>query len=175
MLSKDKAMVFEELSAQHTQSLYQFEHDNRAWFETLISSRGEDFYAEGGVAQHIAKAMAEAGTGRSFAGLLLDSSHVVARGNLKDFSADGRSCFVGYRVASAYAGQGWATVCLAELLKIAETRFGVIECRARVLDNNPASAAVLQKNGFKPIAREDNYLEFNGQMLASTIFSRSSL
>lgn len=67
-------------------------------------------------------------------------------GNVLAFSIEGRR-FVGYWIGMAYAGRGFATAALAELLRDFETTRPVF---AHVALTNPASLRVLEKCGFLP-------------------------
>ena len=96
-----KSMVFQALSADHFNQLFQFEVENRIWFETLISSRGEEFYTTKGIRSHIREAVEGTKLGRSYSGVLIENGHISARGNLKNICNANASCEVGYRVASS--------------------------------------------------------------------------
>lgn len=167
-------MIFEALADKHLESLFRFEFENRTWFETQISSRGDDFYTESGVKSHIHESIVDAELGRSFSAVLVENDEISARANLKDICADDKSCFVGYRVAHKSTGQGRASYCLAELIREAHASHEIAQLKARVLSNNPVSMSVLKKKGFKEIGYEENYIELNGKYLGCALFSHES-
>jgi len=168
-------VIFEVLSEKHLASLFRFESDNRTWFETQISSRGDNFYTELGVRNHIDESIVDAELGKSFSAVLIENDEISARANLKNICVEENSCFVGYRVAYKSIGQGRASYCLSELIREAHASYEIAQLKARVLSNNPASMSVLKKKGFKEIAYEENFIELNGTSLGCSLFSRLSI
>lgn len=168
-------MIFETLSDKHLDLLFKFEVENREWFETLISSRGNYFYTYYGIKNHISNCISDTKLGKGYSGVLIDNGAVVARGNLKDICTENKSCSVGYRVAKNSIGKGYASYCLAELIRKAITSYSIKELEAQVLENNPASKAVLEKLGFKATCHELNFIELNGIKLGCTTFRRVSI
>ncbi len=164
-------MKFETLSSQHLNLLFQFELENRAWFESLIASRGDDFYTLSNIKKHIFECIANAKLGISYSGVLIENGAIVARGNLKDICTAENKGSVGYRVAKNSTGKGYASFCLTELMNIASNTYSLSELNALVLDNNPASAAVLKKQGFKIQSYQANFLALNGGKFGCTTYS----
>ncbi|MBB6521416.1 GNAT family N-acetyltransferase [Pseudoteredinibacter isoporae] len=154
-------MIVKPLAINHLQALLQFELENRAWFESLIEPRGDDFYTLDGVAAHIGEWVEKVHQGRAYSVLLFDEDVVVARGNLKGIS-DG-SAEVGYRVAQQQGSKGLASLCLSHLISEARNTFKLRELQARVLDNNPASFRVLQKQGFEKFECLPESINIQGQ------------
>jgi len=163
-------MVFETLANKHLDLLFQFELENREWFESLISSRGDDFYSCIGVKEHISDSIVKNVLGNQYSGVLIVDGVIVARGNLKDICSDNNRCSIGYRVAKKEAGKGYASYCLTELKRISKNLYSINELEAQVLDNNPASIAVLKKQGFKMSFHEGNFIEFKGKQLGCSTF-----
>lgn len=161
-------MKFQALSCEHLEQLFQFELENRIWFESLIASRGEDFYSRSNIKQHIFDCMASAKQGHSYSGVLIANNAIVARGNLKNICAKKHSGSVGYRVAKNCIGKGFASFCLSKLIKVASNDLALSKLNAQVLDNNPASAAVLIKRGFKAKSYQPNYFTVNGEKFGCT-------
>lgn len=166
-------MKFEVLSQKHLGLLFQFELENRQWFESLISSRGDHFYTRSGVKKHIDAHLTEAKLGNSYSGVLLVDDKIVARGNLKDICSKKQSCSVGYRVAKNSIGRGYSSYCLTTLIKIANTEYSIDNIEAKVLENNPASQAVLKKAGFTSHYFEHNFIDLHGNNLSCTTYKRT--
>lgn len=166
-------MIFETLSVEHSDKLLQFELENKAWFESKISPRECYFYTSEGIKMHIFDSIINMSAGTHYSGVLLIDDKIVARGNLKDMSLEHSYAAVGYRVAKASIGKGYASYCLNQLIEVASQRYCLNELKALVLDNNPASKAVLQKLGFKAQSHQDNFITHCGTSLGCTSFSRS--
>ena len=161
-------MLFESLAMKHADLLLQFELTNRVWFETLISSRGDDFYNQAGVKTHISSLLAGEQRGENYSAVLIENNIIVARANIKNICDRSNVCEVGYRVGQKNIGKGYASYCLSELIRIAQISYGVKTILADVLDNNPASAAILKKLAFSVISHQDNYITLNGDILGCT-------
>ncbi len=161
-------MQFELLSKHHLKQLLNFELENRSWFESLIEPRDNAFYSEQGVCEHIDAELDKVNSGSAFCGLLIKDNEIVARANLRDICAN--KAFVGYRVSKNFTSQGYASFCLASLVKIAKREFGVKALEAKVLENNPASKHILLKHGFEIIGNLPNFLILNSKQLACIEF-----
>jgi len=165
-------VIFETLSEKHLDLLFQFELANREWFESMISPREDDFYTMAGIKMHIFDSVINMQLGTHYSGVLMQNDQIVARGNLKDISVKMYKASVGYRVAEHYTGNGCASYCLTELQRIAGDVYLLKELEALVLDNNPASKAVLQKRGFNAENHKANFMELNNVKLGCTTFKK---
>jgi ribosomal-protein-alanine N-acetyltransferase len=161
-------MHIELLSKRHSKRLFHFELENRAWFESFIAPREENFYSKQGVIDHIRTEMDKVDCGTAFCGLLIKGNEIVARANLRDICTN--KAMVGYRVAKRFTSQGCASFCLASLVNIGKREFDVKSLEAKVLQNNPASKYVLIKQGFKIIGSVPNFITLDNKSLACTEF-----
>ena len=88
--------------------------------------------------------------------------------NLKEIDCRLQKAEVGYRIAERYTGKGIASNCLRELIFEARARFGLQSLYANVLDNNPASKRVLEKQGFRSVGYEPEFFEIDGILWGCT-------
>lgn len=137
----------ERLRADHASAVLAFEVENRAYFATFINDRGDEFFEQFAERHEAMLAEQEAGTG-IFHVLVDDDGAVLGRFNLFEVS-DG-TAVLGYRVAERAAGRGVATAAVAELCRLAATRYGLQTLKASTSHGNVASQKVLTKNGFVP-------------------------
>ncbi len=168
-------MIFETLSDKHVDLLFQFELENKEWFESLIPPREDYFYTRSGIKMHILDSVINMNLATHYSGVLIQNDRIVARGNLKDICAKKENASVGYRVAEHSIGKGYASYCLDKLIRIAVRSYSVNALEALVLDNNPASKAVLQKLGFNAISHQSNFIELNGVNQGCTTFRHISV
>jgi len=77
---------------------------------------------------------------------------VVGSGGFKGLPIDGR-VEIGYGVAAAYRGRGFATAGVHGLLRVAFGEAGVVEAYAETALDNPASRRVVEKLGFRHLGR----------------------
>jgi RimJ/RimL family protein N-acetyltransferase len=76
---------------------------------------------------------------------------------------------LGYWLAHQATGRGYATIAVKGLLEYARTSLRASDIYAGVTHGNGASAAVLRRAGFTPIARFDTYTRFHRGMGQSSI------
>ncbi len=135
------------LRADHADAVLAFELENRDYFATSISDRGDAYFDQFTERHNELLAEQEAGLGAYYV-LVDDDGSVLGRFNLyrlKDGPAE-----LGYRVAQRAAGRGVATAAVRELCQLAVSRHGLRVMRAATSDTNVASQRVLIKAGFAP-------------------------
>ncbi|GAA2354836.1 N-acetyltransferase [Catellatospora methionotrophica] len=133
------------LTAEHAPALLAFETANRAWFARTIPDRGEDYFTH--FAQRHTAILAEQAAGLHHFHVVVDpAGEIAGRVNLVDV-ADG-SAELGYRIAASAAGRGLATAMVAQVCALAANAYGLTGLTAVTTLDNPASAAVLRRNGF---------------------------
>jgi ribosomal-protein-alanine N-acetyltransferase len=142
----------QQLHADHAAAVLAFELANRAYFATIISDRGDEFFDRFDEV-HQAR-LAEQATGHgAYYVLVAEDGPVLGRFNLI-FDGDG-TAILGYRVAQHTAGRGVATAAVRELCGLAPARHGLHTLRAATSDQNAASQRVLIKAGFVPVGPAD--------------------
>lgn len=143
------AITLTILQRADSAALLAFELTNRAWFEQHIDARQASFYTPAGIAAHIDDYLAQHALGRWHPLLLRDGDDtLIGRANLKHIDAGTGTAEVGYRISESAGGRGAASLALQHLIALAKDQYGLIGLRAEVLENNPASAHILEKNGF---------------------------
>ena len=135
----------ERLRPDHAGALLAFEQENRAYFAAWVSDRGDDYFANF-AARHRDLLAVQAAGECHFHLIMSADGEVLGRVNLVDV-ADG-SAELGYRIAERATGRGLATSAVAAMCTRAATEYGLTELRARATLDNPASRAVLERNGF---------------------------
>lgn len=142
------AFELRPLRPDDAEAVLAFELENRAYFATWITDRGDAFFQ--GFEEHHRALLAEQDAGICMFYVLVDGdgSAVVGRFNLYDLQ-DG-AANVGYRVAERVAGAGVATRGLLELCHLAIERHGLRILTAEASQANRASQRVLEKAGFAP-------------------------
>lgn len=140
------------LRRDHADAVLAFELENRAFFTSTISDRGDAYFEHFADRHNALLAEHVAGTG-AFYVLVDDDSSVLGRFNLI-FEPE-HTARLGYRVAERSCGRGVATATVRELCDLAATRHGVRIMRAAVSHSNPASQRVLVKTGFVPVGPAD--------------------
>ena len=129
----------------HAPALLAFEQENRAYFAAVIPDRGDDYFAEFDE-RHAELLESQAAGTDYFHVLVAEDGEIVGRVNL--LKVEDGAAELGYRIAEKAAGQGLATAAVREVRELAAEKYGLTRLRARVTLDNPASAKVLERNGF---------------------------
>lgn len=145
-------ITIEPLSQQNARAVFDFEVENRAFFEIDLPSRGDGYYDYDSYCDIIKEILVEQGRGECFmyvirgeAGLVLGRVNVTA---VQDNAAE-----LGYRIGQAAAGKGVATRAVALALQLAASKHGLNKITAGTSPQNIASQKVLEKNGFSPAGK----------------------
>jgi ribosomal-protein-alanine N-acetyltransferase len=145
-------MQIRDLLLSDTDNLLEFELANRDWFEKFVASRGDYFYSTTAVQDHIRAYRLAKQQGR-FHGCVIVNEHgkIVGRANLREMDLKKGVAEVGYRIGQCYTGQGIATAATQHLIALAYGEWHIRQLSGFVSVENPASAKVLEKNGFVKI------------------------
>jgi len=151
------------LQERDAEELFQFEKNNRLFFEQRVPSRGEDYYNFETFNIRYRELLAEQQENKSKFYLIKDhAGNIIGRINLVDIDITNDIAEVGYRVGEEYGGKGIGAKALKLLL---ETEISVNKIKAKTTTNNIASQKVLEKNGFKQVCISGDEFEMNGQKM----------
>jgi [ribosomal protein S5]-alanine N-acetyltransferase len=138
----------EKVQKKDAEKLFQFEKENRAFFETMVPSRGDEYYIYDQFLTVLEELLKEQSENTSFFYLIKDEwAHIVGRINLVDIHIENRSASIGYRIGKAFLKKGIASKALELMLKETE-KLNVKEIHAKTTYNNIGSRKVLENNGF---------------------------
>ena len=161
------------LTPEDAGALLAFERRNRDFFAAVIAARADDFFSEPGIVLYVQELLTEHAQKKVCPFVVMEAGEMIGRANLWQIDLRSRTAYVGYRVAEHCQGQGIATQSLKHLIQVATDQLGLQTLNANVLDNNPASAHVLEKQGFAVLGHTEQFLELNGQTLGCRHFQRS--
>lgn len=131
-------------------ALYDFECQNRLYFEQFVPGRGEEFYHWSSFQKKFQELLKEQRASLCYMHIIInEKDEMMGRMNLIDVNHDTKSAELGYRIGEASAGKGYASKALSLLVKEAMERYGLQQINAKTVHDNIASQRVLQKNGFR--------------------------
>jgi ribosomal-protein-alanine N-acetyltransferase len=150
----DSCVRLELLTTEHTARLETFEKENRAFFASRITDRGDQYFEE--FAARLAALVQENAEGTSLLCVVVDDGDgdgdgdgdILGRVNITDIDQP-ELTELGFRVAERAQGRGVASAGVRLALAQASQR-GVRTVRARVSTTNAASQRVLERCGFRP-------------------------
>lgn len=156
-------ITLHELANHDMENLYAFELENRAYFEKMVPSRGEDYYDFPIFKKKNSMLLDEQAQKLSYFYLIKNElDHIVGRLNLTDIDKKLQLGHVGYRVGEKHIGQGIANKAL-QLLLARVSNLGIRQIAAKTTTNNIASQKVLEKNGFTYTGTSSEGFTMHGQ------------
>jgi [ribosomal protein S5]-alanine N-acetyltransferase len=145
-------ITIELLSELDAEAVFEFEYENKTFFEKMVPARDKDYFFFATYQQIHRELVKEQREGRSYFYLIKNNiGTIVGRINLVDIDPISRIGNMGYRVGECYAGIGIAGKAVTLLLKEAYLNHVVDEIVAKTTTNNIASQKVLEKNGFEKL------------------------
>ncbi|QOR67811.1 GNAT family N-acetyltransferase [Cytobacillus suaedae] len=140
--------------------LYQFEKENKEYFETMVPSRGQEYYVFDHFLKQLHSLLDEQAEGLSYFYLIKSvNGEIVGRINLVDI--EDSTGHLGYRVGEKYLGRGIASQAVRELLSTTTIR----EINAKTTSNNFASQRVLERNQFSLVTKDLEAISLNNQVV----------
>ncbi len=156
-------MNFRILQKSDVDKLFQFELDNRRWFEKHIAARESDFYSKFKVEKYIIACLAEFHTQVMYPAIIEVDDVIIARVNFRNINLEKKTADIGYRVAESESGKGVASFAVSEMLEIAEKNFCLKNIKSYVSATNIASQRVLEKYAFKQVKLHKDFVVVSGQ------------
>ncbi|WP_161962495.1 GNAT family N-acetyltransferase [Nocardioides speluncae] len=155
------------LTTSDQDDLLAFEQTNREFFAKAVGDRGDAFFAE--FPRRLRSLVDENDQGRSLFFVIRDAlDDVVGRVNLADI--DTGEPELGYRIAEAAGGRGYATEAVRLAIRAAAAA-GVRRVKAKATADNHASHQVLLANGFRRLdGGEPAHLDVDGRLLDAVHF-----
>lgn len=155
-------LTLELLSEDMADELLQFELDNRAFFESMIPGRGDDYYNPETFRAVLRGLIQERVEGTAFMYIIRnEEGQLAGRMNLVNIDPETKTAEVGYRIGEAFGNRGYATEAVRlVLLEAAHLKLRYVQ--ASTIDINEASQSVLIKNQFQLIGRDPEQIEWNG-------------
>lgn len=159
---------------ENCDEIFQFEVENRGFFESIIPGRGEWYYIKENFKEITQEIIEEQELGIRYMYIIRDKDgNMVGRINL--FSVD-RGIFqkaeLGYRIGEKYNKKGYATKAVKLVLEEAFEKHKLHRVEAATSPNNIGSQIVLIKNGFQFVGRAHKHINVNGIWNDSIFFER---
>ena len=156
-------MNFRLIQKSDVDKLFQFELENRPWFEKHIAARDENFYSKFKIEKHIVTCYSNYQAQKMYPAIIELDSEIIARVNLRNISLNAKSADLGYRVAEGSSGKGVASKSVGAILNIAKQELGLEIISSYVTTKNLASQKVLNKHNFKQIKLLKGFALVSGQ------------
>ncbi|MGN7399972.1 GNAT family N-acetyltransferase [Cytobacillus praedii] len=143
-------VILKRLSIADAEDLYQFESENRAFFEKSVPSRGDDYYDYSKFIIILDSLLEEQDNGVcNFYLIKNEQGTILGRMNIVDIDLSNGHGYLGYRVGYSYTGKGVASQALRLLKEMIIQENSIKLLSAKTTVDNIGSQKVLEKNGFK--------------------------
>jgi len=168
-------IALEILDLNNAQDVYDFEVENRAYFEKNLASRGDAYYIYEEYSNIIKEILDEQSRKECYMYVIsYEERKVVGRINFSSVIDDKiKSAELGYRIGQAYTGKGIATKAIQMALKLAAENHGLNKIIAGTSSDNIASQKALEKNGFIFAEKTKNYMKVNGKWIDNLSYIRA--
>ncbi|GGF28817.1 N-acetyltransferase [Halobacillus andaensis] len=158
-------ITIDKLKYEDAGELFDFENENRTFFEKMVPGRGEDYYHFDTFMIQLEELLNEQKQGLSYFYLIRKrTGEILGRINLVDVDRSQNLVHIGYRVGEKHTGQGVAHKALQILLDNL-SKDGFTKILAKTTNNNVASQKVLEKNGFTKLGVSNEEFVMNGETL----------
>lgn len=154
--------------------IFDFEKDNRAFFESVLPPRVEDYYQYESFDKIMDQLMTEQENGEFYMYLIRENDQLIGRINLQISEEDNvKKAEVGYRIGEGFQGKGYATEAVKLIIEEASAQFSIKELVAGTAMNNIGSIKVLENNGFTLTGEEKNVFKINDVWIDGLLYSKS--
>ena len=152
------------LEESDLQALYDFESDNRTFFESIGLGRGESYYDVHNFKEIVKELVEDQNKDLVYMYLIKDASqNIVGRINLTEvIRGNMNKAELGYRVGESYRGKGYATKAVGLILEKAAAEHKLHRIEAGTSTDNIGSQVVLVKNGFQFTGRLSQSIYLGG-------------
>ncbi|WP_430786662.1 GNAT family N-acetyltransferase [Virgibacillus flavescens] len=159
-------LALKKLQIEDAESLFEFELDNRTYFEQMVPSRGDEYFGYESFQNRLDSLLDEQTKEISYFYLIKDSEgSILGRINLVDIDEPRSMGHLGYRIGEIHVGKRIASRSLKLLLEKVLEEINIKQINAKTTTNNIASQKVLENNGFEQEGLSDESIELNGQKL----------
>ncbi|MBB6454140.1 ribosomal-protein-alanine N-acetyltransferase [Salirhabdus euzebyi] len=142
--------------------LYEFEHINRAYFETMVPARADTYYHRDFFEKVMDDLLIEQDAKQSYFFLIVADDVVIGRINLTDIDFLNKRAEVGYRIGEKYAGKGLASKSVQLLQEKLKDQLEIRTLYAKTLNTHLASQKILTSNGFQLVDTDSSTFEWKG-------------
>jgi ribosomal-protein-alanine N-acetyltransferase len=137
---------------------------NRAFLAPFDPDRPASDFTLAGQRASLAELEKARSAGTTYAFGIRAGGELVGRVTLAQvFRKAVQSCYLGYWVGEEQNGRGYATTAVGLAVDYAFGELGLHRIQANVMTNNPRSARVLEKNGFRREGLALRYLQIAGR------------
>lgn len=148
------------LSLDDANKLFDFEVENRLYFEAIGLSRNEAYYNYVSFKEIVKDLVKEQELGVHFMYLIMNErAEVVGRINLTDvIKGPLNKAELGYRIGEKHQGKGYATAAVKLVISEATQVHNLHRIEAGTSPQNIGSQIVLIKNGFQFVGKYTQYI-----------------
>ncbi|MBN2899886.1 MAG: GNAT family N-acetyltransferase [Clostridia bacterium] len=157
----------EEMSLENLKDIFEFEVQNRVYFERTLPPRPEDYFDYASFQNLMIGFLEEQMRGECAMFVLRDlTGEMVGRINLTAMTYNGeRKAELGYRIGEVHQGKGYASEAVSAVVDMGYQVYGLNKIEAGTSTENIGSQRVLEKNGFIRVATMESVMEINGSLV----------
>lgn len=166
------SISLELVSEYNANDIYNFEIENRTYFEETLPSRGDEYYKVEVFKEIIKEIIIEQNHGECYMYIIRNKlGKMVGRVNFFSIrNNEVKTVELGYRIGKNENGNGYATEAVRIALEKGFRDYKFEKVEAGTSLDNIGSQRVLEKNGFVITRKIEKHIEINGKWIDSLIF-----
>lgn len=169
-----KEIFIRLLTMDDSNRLFEFETENRSYFERIGLPRSKDHYNPALFQKILEELVAEQERDMHYMYLVLNvQGEVIGRVNLTDvIRGPLNKAELGYRIGEKHQGRGYATTAVSFVIEEAGLLHKLHRLEAGTSPENIGSQIVLIKNGFQFVGKYNQYIFQGNRWVDSLIFEK---
>lgn len=170
-------LTLEFLSQKNAEEIFEFEKENRNFFEAFVPSRGDEYYQPAIFQEIINSLIEEQLQDLCYMYVIRNQEgEMVGRINIVNIVQEGcRRAELGYRIGQKHGGKGYATAAVKLAVNEAFERHRMEQLDAGTSPSNMGSQIVLLKNGFEFVRREEKAVQVGDRWEDSIWFMKKKM
>tara|TARA_Y100001933_G_C18969485_1_gene551860 strand:+ start:594 stop:1124 length:531 start_codon:yes stop_codon:yes gene_type:complete len=168
-------MKLELMSNKNLKEIFEFEIDNRNFFEQILPPRPQAYFEFSSFENLMQDILKEQDAGECAMFIIRNNEEkMIGRINFSTIKKrnDDIVAEIGYRLAEAEQGKGHATKALALAIERGYQTYGINLVEAGTSTENIGSQKVLEKNGFIRVGQEKKVMQVNGKWLDGVLYAK---
>ena len=162
---------------ENIRDIYEFEVENRKYFESVLPPRPEKYFDFGTFETIMKEIIEEQLRGECYMHIIRDyTGKVVGRVNLHSIDVNQvKKAELGYRIGEKNQGKGYASEAVKLVVKQGFEKYGLIKIEAGTSTENIGSQKVIEKNGFIWVSKEEKVMKINNKWVDGLLYEKCNI
>ncbi len=167
-------IVLEIMSRDNLHDIYEFELNNKEYFETVLPPRPIEYFSYETFCKLMKEFIEEQNKNECLMCIVRnETGMMIGRVNFSSIVDNGIvEAELGYRFCEESKGKGYASEAVKQIIKYGVEHYGIRKISAGTATSNIGSQKVLIRNGFKLISEHNNVMKVQDQFVNGLLFEK---